>query len=367
MTGDATGGGDRLAPDEAFAVLGNGIRMAILRALGETDDPLSFSALYDRVDVDDSSQFNYHLDRMVGHFVERTDAGYRLAGAGRRVVEAVLSGAVTDRPTLERSPVEEPCPYCGAPVAIEWEKGGVSVFCSACAGRYDHTRPPHADGDEDDGDGDDDVEGYLGRHPLPPAGVRGRDADEVLRAAWTWANLEILALASGLCPRCTATVEWEAELCERHDAGESGLCESCGGRHAVSVRATCTNCILQTGGEPVVALAAETELLALLTGRGLNPVSPASVHRVEAVHGDYEETILSREPLRARYTFAVEGERLSLTVDEELSIVESRREPPSAGSDAGSGSDTDAGTDAETNTDDAGAALRRHDRGREKG
>jgi endogenous inhibitor of DNA gyrase (YacG/DUF329 family) len=360
MTGDATDG-DRLAPDEAFAVLGNGIRMGILRALGAADGPLSFSSLYDRVDVDDSSQFNYHLDRMVGHFVERTEAGYRLAGAGRRVVEAVLSGAVTDRPTLERSPVEEPCPYCGAPVAIEWEKGGVSVFCSACAGRYDHARPPHAAGDDGGGAG-----GYLGRHPLPPAGVRGRDADEVLRAAWTWGNLEILALASGLCPRCAATVEWEAELCESHDAGEDGLCEACGGRHAVSVRATCSNCILETGGEPVVALAAETGMLALLTGRGLNPVSPASVHRVEAVHGEYEETVLSREPLRARYTFAVGDERLSLTVDEELSVVESRRERPDdrdrTEPEPGPGPDPDADADG-----DDGAALRRHDRGREKG
>jgi endogenous inhibitor of DNA gyrase (YacG/DUF329 family) len=348
VTEDATTDGDRLAPDEAFAVLGDGIRMGILRALGEHDGPLSFSALYDRVDVDDSSQFNYHLDRMVGHFVERTDAGYRLAGAGRRVVEAVLSGAVTDRPTLERTAVEEACPYCGAPVAIEWEKGGVSVFCSACAGRYDRTRPPHADGDDRGGD----VEGYLGRHPLPPAGVRGRDADEVLRAAWTWANLEILALASGLCPRCAATVEWEPELCEAHDAGD-GLCEACGGRHAVSVRATCTNCILETGGEPVVALAAETELLALLTGRGLNPVSPASVHRVEAAHGDYEETLLSREPLRARYTFAVGDERLSLTVDDELSVVESRREPLDT---TGPGTDADSGADTEPD-EDAGAEV----------
>jgi len=318
MSEDAAG--DRLAPGDAFAVLGNENRMAILRALGESGGTLSFSTLYDRVDVADSSQFNYHLDRMVGHFVERTADGYRLAGAGRRVVEAVLSGAVTERPTMERTPVDEACPYCGAPVAIEWQEDGVGVFCSECAGRYSRERAAC---------GADDA-GYLGRYPLPPAGVRGRDSEAVLGAAWTWANLEILALASGLCPRCSATVEWGATLCEDHDAGD-GLCDACDGRYALSARVACTNCILETGGEPVVGLVAETELLALLTGEGLNPVNPASVHRMEAVHGDYEETVLSREPLRARYTFAVGDERVSLTVDGDLSVVERRREAADAG------------------------------------
>ncbi len=303
----------RLAPGDAFATLGNENRMAILRALGEDRGTLSFSALYDRVDVADSSQFNYHLDRMVGHFVERTEDGYRLAGAGRRVVEAVLSGAVTERPALERTTVEEACPSCGAPVAIEWQESGVGVFCSECAGRYGRERCSR-----------DTDAGYLGRYPFPPAGLRNRDAEEVLEAAWTWANLEILALASGLCPRCSATVGWETELCEDHDADE-GLCGTCDGRYALTARVTCTNCILETGGEPVVGLVAETELLALLTGHGLNPVSPVSVHRVEAIHGDYEETVLSREPLRVRYTFAVGNERVSLTVDDDLSVVGSRR------------------------------------------
>jgi len=186
----------------------------------------------------------------------------------------------------------------------------VAAFCSDCAGRYGRER---ATRETDDG--------YLGRYPLPPAGLRGRDPDAVLGAAWTWANLETLALASGLCPRCSATVEWETTLCEDHDAGE-GLCEACDGRYALSARAACTNCILVTGGEPVVGLVAETELLALLTDEGLNPISPASIHRVEAVHGDYEETVLSREPLRVRYTFAAGDERRSLTVDGELSVLE---------------------------------------------
>jgi|APHM01.1.fsa_nt_gi hypothetical protein len=300
-----------LTPDEAFAVLGDEIRMGILRALGRADQAVSFSTLYDRVDVDDSSQFNYHLDRMVGHFVARTDDGYRLDSAGRRVVEAVLSGAVTGRPDLSRTEVEEPCPYCGSAVEIAWHGEGVDMFCTSCAGRYGAANRP--DGET--------VEGYLGQHPLPPAGVRDRDADDVLQTAWTWGNLEILALASGVCPRCSATVEWETELCESHDS-DGDICPQYDDRFALSVAVACTNCILQTGGEPVVALAAETDLLALLTETDRNPVSPETIHRVEAVHGDYEEEVISPAPLRARYTFEADGDRLSLTVDGDLNVLE---------------------------------------------
>jgi hypothetical protein len=96
---------ESLPPEEAFAVLGNEIRVDVLRTLAAADEPLAFSELYDRVDVADSGQFNYHLDQTLGHFVVDGDDGYRLADPGRRVVEAVLSGAVTDRPEMDRRSV----------------------------------------------------------------------------------------------------------------------------------------------------------------------------------------------------------------------------------------------------------------------
>lgn len=43
-----------LPPDDAFGVLGNEMRMEVLRTLAEADDRLAFSELYDRVDVDDT-------------------------------------------------------------------------------------------------------------------------------------------------------------------------------------------------------------------------------------------------------------------------------------------------------------------------
>lgn len=303
---------DRLAPDEAFGVLGSAIRLDILRTLGEADEPLAFSTLYDRIAVGDSAQFNYHLDRTVGHFVARTDEGYRLRPAGRRVIEAVLSGAVTDQPRDSRTAVDVACPYCGGAVESEWAGGGVELYCRSCEGRYGAVI-------RDSGESHTD-EGYLGRYPFPPAGTRDRTPDESVNAAWTWGNLETLSLASGVCPRCSGAIERSVSVCGDHD--DEGVCETCDGRYAVSVQFDCRNCIHTTGGEPVVALVAATPLLSLLTRHGYNPVDPDSISQLEQVHGEYEEHIESRDPLRARYTFSVEDDRITLAVDETLAVRE---------------------------------------------
>jgi len=311
MSGD--GDSERLSPNDAFATLGNETRLGILQILGRADGDLSFSELRDRVGVADSGQFNYHLEQLVGHFVRKTDEGYQLRRAGRRVVEAGLSGAGTDAPDLGRTRVEETCEYCGAPVEIERDGGSIAMYCTECAGRYDRAR------------GDRDApEGYLGRLPFPPAGIRGRSPDEVLRAAWTWANLEILAMSAGICPRCSATVEPSLSVCADHDA-DDGLCATCGGRYAVGLSFECTNCIFRSGGVFIIALVATTPMLDFLTDHGLNPVVPDSTRRVQAVHADYEEELLSRDPFRARFTFDVDGDTLTLTVDDDLEVVEAVR------------------------------------------
>lgn len=301
-----------LSPDDAFGALGNETRVAILRALGDADSPLPFSELYDRVDVDDTGGFNYHLDRLVGHFVRETDEGYELARPGSRVVEAVLSGAVTDAPVLERTVVDHPCPLCGAPVAVTFRDERVELYCTECAGKYGSGATAAAD-----------ERGYLGYHPLPPAGLQGRDATETLRAAVTWGHLELMAASGELCPRCSARLDREVEACRDHDASD-GLCATCGNRDAVSVSLTCTNCIYDEGGSAIVGLAGAPPLLAFLTTRGYDLVSPEGDGHpaVSRVLNDYEETVESTDPFRATFTFSVDGDELELTVDEDLAVVE---------------------------------------------
>ncbi|MCU4717391.1 winged helix-turn-helix domain-containing protein [Halapricum hydrolyticum] len=306
---------DPLSPDEAFAALGNETRVRILRVLGEAGDPLSFSALYDEMAMRDSGQFNYHLEKLVGHFVRKTDAGYELDRAGRRVVESILSGAVTDDASFERTPIDERCDICGEPVEAAYKDGGIELYCTECDGRYQRRR--RSGGKSDDG--------YLGALPLPPAGLRNRSADAVSRAAWTWTNLEIMAMASGICPRCSAPIESQPDICVDHDT-ETDTCPSCGGYYAVSVGFECTNCTFSSGGAGVLAMLSDTRFLDFLTDHGHNPIDPDSTRAVSAVEMNYEETIIDEDPFEAEFTFESDGETLTLTVDADLSIVEAVRE-----------------------------------------
>ncbi|MEF8881368.1 MAG: helix-turn-helix domain-containing protein [Halapricum sp.] len=305
--------------EEAFALLGNDTRIRILRALGAAEGPLSFSTLYERVDVQGSGQFNYHLEQLVDHFVRKTEEGYVLTRAGRRVVEAVLAGTVTEDPTVERTPVDEACAYCGAPIEVTWAAGSVILYCTECAGKYGEE---HAT----DKRGAPAGEGYLGRYSLPPAGVEGRTPEEMLRAAWTWGRLEMMAVASGICPRCSGSVEQSVRVCTDHDA-DGGRCSTCHNRDAISVSFECTTCIFEGGGSAAIGLVAQTELLDLLTDHGLNPVTPAQIHALDRVHNDYGERIHATDPFEGEFTFSVDEDSLLLRVNANLDVIEAVRNP----------------------------------------
>lgn len=306
-----------LSPDDAFALLGSETRVEILRALGDAGDPLPFSDLYDSVDVRDSGQFNYHLEKLAGHFVRKTEDGYTLSRMGRRVVEAVLSGAVTETPDLERSVVDESCEHCGAPVEVTWKEGSIRLFCTECSGRYSRVSSTQRRDDPVD-------EGYLGRLPLPPAGVRDRLPTEVLQAAWVTGTLEVYSLAAGICPRCSASIDRTVGVCEDHDASD-GPCDACKSIYAVTLGFRCSNCIYKSGGGVGLGLIANTELLDFVTDHGLNPIDPDSIRDINRVTEDYDVEVLSTDPLRARLTFAIDDDSLSLTIDEELNVLEATR------------------------------------------
>jgi hypothetical protein len=301
---DTTG----VSPDDAFATLGNEIRFEIVRRLGDADEPLSFSELRSAVDVRDSGQFNYHLDKLVGHFLRKTDEGYILREAGERVVEAVLSGAVTEAPVMESTPVDETCHYCGGPVVVRYSQEQVDVFCTECTGAYGEV---HATGGVDIPEG----YGWLGAMPLPPAGVDGRDAADVLEAAFTLGQTEFVASSQGICPRCSARTDRSMEACDEHEA-DGGVCPNCERRRSVMFAVECTNCNYTTGGGVLQGLFAETEFLRFMTSHGLNPVNPDSVTAYLDAISEYDVVVHSRSPLEVEVRLTIEGDTYSRTIDD---------------------------------------------------
>lgn len=301
-----------LSADEAFAVLANETRVRILQALGGADGAMSFTELRQAVGLRQGGRFNYHLDKLVGHFVGKNDDGYTLRKAGRRVVEAVLSGAVTDDAVIEPVEIDFDCRLCGAPVELGFGHERVELYCTECPGHYERSEKPResiADGDR----------GVLGGFNLPAAGVRGRTAAEVLRAASLWGHLEALSAAKGVCPRCSGVVERSVRVCDDHDVGED-LCPACDRRHAVQVRSRCRNCIYELDGMAVNQLVASADLRSFVADQGIDPLADGVEWGWE-----YDEEVLATDPLSVRFTFTVEGESITLTVDEELAVVDVTR------------------------------------------
>jgi len=300
-----------LSPDAAFALVGNDTRIQILQTLGEADGPLVFSDLYEQVEYDTTANFNYHLDKLEGHFVQKTDEGYALREPGRRVVQAILSGAVTDDPVLEPTTVDFRCRHCDTPVEVSYNRGKMRLSCTECGGNFDESRYPP--GRELDADA---VYGNLANLSLPPAGVKGRTAAGILRAAATVAHLDILAATSDVCPRCSAPVEHTVvSVCEDHDASE-GLCDQCDHRNAIRVRFWCTNCIYERTTAAMMALLDAPELLAFVGEHGLNTTA-------DGIEWGwyYDEEVLSTDPFKARFTFTIDDDMLTLTVDDDLNVV----------------------------------------------
>ena len=317
----AAGPGDdeseTLTPDEAFSALGNAIRMDILRSLAEADSPLSFSELKRETDVSDPGQFHYHLDQLVGHFVSQTEAGYRLNRPGNRMIEAVLSGAVTEAPVIERTPLDRECPLCAnRPIEIEYREEQLGVYCTACEGLYG--------GDEESTTATLPADRQrLHYAHLPPAGLAGRSLDEVLIAATTWTVSEGLMVATGICPSCSARLESTTEICESHE-GSQGLCPSCNRRYSMLYQAECTNCIFDVAIVYGVTLLANPQFRRFLIDHGLDPLRPESV-KFGRVINRYKEDIKSLDPLEATFTFTLEDETIRLTVDDDHSIVDVNR------------------------------------------
>jgi hypothetical protein len=213
-TSDGEGDESALAPDAAFELLADETRMGILRALWAEYDPrdpdtaVPFRRLFDLVGADDTGNFNYHLGRLTGHFVRRTDAGYELAASGFRVVRAVVAGSVTGDPPLPETPVDATCARCGGQVAITHEDGTTWARCTDCEGYW----AGH--------------DGAIFGFGLPPRGLRDRDADAVLDATITYSIHRFAAVCRGVCPECGGSVEGALDVCTDHDA--DGVCDACG-------------------------------------------------------------------------------------------------------------------------------------------
>jgi DNA-binding transcriptional ArsR family regulator len=274
-------------PADVFGVVADETRMTILRALAEApyeeyEDTLTFSELREHAGVRDSGQFNYHLDTLVGQFVERTDDGYSLTYPGELLYRTVIAGLFTRQAELEPRTIDSDCFDCGAPLEMEYDGTVLHVTCSDC-----------------------DRE-YMGVE-FPPSAVESRD-DDRLETFNQWVRHHILLMNRDVCVWCAGPMP--GDVCYRDEADETPHvmrnCEHCGGF------------MWTTLGEVVLNHPA---VVSFFYDRGVD-VTSQPLWELEFVVSDDAVEVRSEDPWELAVTIACEGDEMQALLDGDAEVVE---------------------------------------------
>lgn len=183
------------SPTEFFRLLADEIRVDILRSIavaqfeleqvGSGAAELTFSDIYDHVDVQNTSKLSYHLGELTGTYLRKTNDGYSLTHAGERIVRFILSGNYQEPAPFGPEPVNGTCVFCGeeereAQLAHQF----FSITCAACDRR-------------------------VAGQPITPAQANTRDAESLIGSVKRRSAEDYRQVRRGLCPECGAHLSAE--------------------------------------------------------------------------------------------------------------------------------------------------------------
>jgi hypothetical protein len=299
-----SGDADDPDPAELFSVVGNETRVAILRAFVErrrencerarSDDieevadweaTMSFSELQDAVGIEDSGQFNYHLQQLLGQYVREDGEEYALTMNGTTVVGTILSGGYGGGEMEDRK-LDVDCTHCDAQVLARYRNGALLVHCE-----NDH---------------------YLMGQGLPTGAVEGKSLEELLTLTARLTRHENELLVSGTCSYCygpTDVTVGEGPDWQDSEYGLWGYCERCG--------------MLFTGAVGTVLLG-HPAVVAFYHDHGVDarermPWELGFLRGAEAVER------VGEDPDRFAVTVSVDGDELVATVDGDGNVVDVAR------------------------------------------
>jgi transposase-like protein/DNA-binding transcriptional ArsR family regulator len=314
---------------DAFKLLSDEIRLAILLALWEVYDPhaennaVSFSQLFDRVGVRDSGNFSYHLNKLIGHYVEETDDGYRLRNSGLKIVRAVIAGSGLEKRRLPPTEIPRSCYHCGAPVELSYEDERLYQICTECEGNLG----PESTEKTPTGT-------LVVYDDFNPAGLAHRTPEEVFVAGTIEYSQGVKLLIRGACPECSGPIQESLEICDSHDAPAGELCPNCGtsmrgGSNEARVSYVCSVCKHSASYPAWVAIYDHPAVVAFYHEHGCDMTYGLDDPEVCGRLFDRlkkEQTVVSKDPVRIRVTVTCDGAELYLTLDGDLTVVEMARD-----------------------------------------
>lgn len=303
---------------EAFSILGNETRLAVLAVLWDhlepfAEDPadsmasdgLRFSELRRRVGVTDPGQFHYHLDQLVGRFVQKTDERFKLNPAGRKVVQSVITTVGYDQQSSERVEIDEPCPNCGTRTEAVYKNYRIYQLCTACGGNFT-LGDEHPDGV---------IHGWKASPPLQQHG----SPEAIFQAGRSGAEHQYAMRYDGVCHQCSGPVEHRLHRCEDHDATDHEACPNCHRKFGIGVRFVCSVCKVAVGCPLIKAVLVPHHRVIdeFLVEHDIVPEFPY-LRKTPGL--ETHETVVSTDPLEVRMTLSVDGGQLDLLIDEEVNV-----------------------------------------------
>lgn len=274
-----------------FSLLGDETRLEILAILSESQSSVvSFSTLYEHVGMEDSGQFNYHLSQLVPKFVAKTDEGYRLTSAGRRIARAVEAGYYTESAVIDPFDIEGVCLFCEQrALQASYTDEQFHIGCTAC---------------------DESILDVF----APPSLVRGRTPAQALAAFERWSNGRVQqAHRHELCPYCGGPIERTLRTDlekDRYDVLPAFECKVCTGTVTTSFGALAV-------ADPVVE--------AFERSRDVQDRNRNYWEREQFVT-EHHTTILSEEPWRVEVAFPATEEICRVVIDDQHRIVRTELE-----------------------------------------
>ncbi|QZP37458.1 winged helix-turn-helix domain-containing protein [Halobaculum magnesiiphilum] len=275
-----------------FELLANETRLGIISALGEASGEggyatLTFSELQEATGVEDNGHFNYHLQELVGEFVEDREDGYALTLAGIRAYQAIVARVQRDSLSVEPFEIDGTCPNCGETKEAWYENSRAQIGCRSC-GKLEF------------------------RYPVSPESIDGSEPETLLNALDRQLSRDYLSMFNGVCPYCAgrSTVQL-AEFEEYYE--DLGMAST-----PVNVHAACDSCAWFLYGNLGALLIFEPPIYSFLRERGVDLWE----EYVWEPTPDHEVTNVSWEPQRVAGVFGLAGEELRYVLDEDLRLLE---------------------------------------------
>lgn len=305
---------DGMSLDEVFSVLGNETRLNILRSLWEASipangvaasDTVSYTDLRRDVDIDDSGKFNYHLSKLTPHFVHEAADGYRLSRAGERIARSVLTVSDAFADLGFPHELQTDCPFCGSTTIATCDDQQLRIQCTECHGMF----------------GDQAPAGTIAVLGFPTAGMTDKTLEEFLEANLFKCQLDITYMMHGICRECGGPVLPSITTCDNHELVNEPICDTCHSPFEVWVDQRCNRCYYGKRLPVELYVMGLAPVIGFLYEYDVDVLEPTFEELATCLR-EWFTTSVSDDPFRIDVSIEPADNFLSLTLDEEMTVID---------------------------------------------